>query len=409
MSWAPALLSMRPHVVAPWCGSLVLVAALGCEGADSAGETPTAAMRLPALAALGGGVDGAVVAQGQLEPAGGVLPVMAMVGDRVEEISVSEGDRVEVGQSLGRLQSLEVRQSELEVAQTQLEEARVNVASERRVAEANLEVARVELKKAELQLNQATERFRRAESEGGRLDLLRQRVTLAENRLEQMRQASEGPDADRLVSPASLNQQELEVRQARADWEAARHEAMEEIETGKLSIEVAKQEVEAAEVAIEAGKAAASLGSQERRIKLLELQVESAQLISPIDGQVLSVDAVPGASVTAQPLLQLADTSDMICRAEVNVADLRRIGPGSEARVSSPALPQPLRGTVRSISRMVGSPKLPSPSPMARVDWRSAEVIIGIEESDAAAASELVHLQVDVAIAATADTPPDSP
>lgn len=382
--------------------AFAILVAVGCGPRDTVDSERNHASRMPALAALGTGLPGAVVAQGRLEPAGGVLPIMAPIGDRLVELTVVEGERVEAGQRLGQLQSLELRQRELAIAETQLEEARARIASEQRVAEAKLEVARVELSKAELQLAQATERLRRAEAEGGRLDLLRQAVTLAENKLEQLRRASEDPAAGRLVSSAVLDQQELEARQSRATWEAGRQEAMEGIETGKLSVEAARRELLAAELAIESGQIATPLGSLELQVKLLELQVDAVQLISPVRGRILSVDVTPGESITARPILQLADTSEMVCRAEVNVADLRRIALGAEARVSSPALPRPLKGTVRSISRLVGSPKLPSPSPLARVDWRSAEVIIGILDPDVAVAAELVHLQVDVAIGATA-------
>lgn len=374
------------------------VLSVGCDGGKEA-LRPTAT-RLPAIEALGSEIDGAVVAQGTLEPARGVLPVMGPVGDRLVELSVSEGDTVEAGEELGRVRSLEVRSQELRVARTQLEEARGRTESERRVSEAKLEVARVELSKAELQLKQAEERFDRSEADGGRLDLLREAVELAENRLEQLREASRDSGAGRLVRSSDVNQQELEVRQARASWEAARQEAVEGIESGKLSVEAAGMELKAAELTAEAGQSATPLESLEQKVELLELQLEAIRLVSPIDGKVLSVDVTPGESLSTRPIAHVADTSEMVCRAEVNVADLGRISVGREARVSSPALSRPLSGTVRSISRMVGAPKLPSPSPMARVDWRSAEVVIEIRGEDVPLAAELVRLQVDVAIAA---------
>ena len=50
-----------------------------------------------------------------------------------------------------------------------------------------------------------------------------------------------------------------------------------------------------------------------------------------------------------------------------------------------------------------GSPRLPDPNPLARVDWRSVEVVIKLDEEGASKAADLINLQVEVAIAT--DTP----
>ncbi len=90
----------------------------------------------------------------------------------------------------------------------------------------------------------------------------------------------------------------------------------------------------------------------------------------------------------------------MIVRAEVNVVDLQRVHVGAKATLTSAALLKPLTGKVKSISRLVGTPRLPNPNPMARVDWRSAHVVIEIDEASVEAAAQRIQLQVDVAIAA---------
>lgn len=388
-----------------WLAGLL---AIGCDRADVS-DAPPPELALPSVAALGESPGGVVVAQGTLEPAGGVLPVMAPVGDRVVSVGVAAGDSVETGQTLAELQSLAARRSELALARTQLSEAEAKATSERAVASARLDVAKVALRQAELQLQHARERFRQAESDGGQLDLLRQAATLAEKQLQQLRRAAEDPSAGRLVSTTRLEEQQLEVSQARAEWQAAQQAAVQEIEQGELAVEAAKREIAAAELAIEAGQVASSLESLRQRVELLELQVAAVELTSPMDAAVLSVEIQPGEAVTAQPLMHLADTGDMVCVAEVDVADLPRVSIGATAKMSSPALPQPLTGEVRAISRLVGAPKLPTPYPMAAADWRSVEVTIGVAEEDRELAAAWIHLPVDVAIAARSDAPPASP
>ena len=380
------------------CVGLAIAALLGCEQADNRRADESIGQRLPALAALDAEAGEVVVAQGQLEPASGVISIMAPAGDRVAAITVSEGDSVSQGQVVGRLTSLEAREAELAVAEAQLQEARQRLASELSVGRAQLEAAKIELRKAELQLAQGTTEFERAEASGGRLALLQERVELAENKLQQLRRAADDPTAGRLVTASSLEQQELDVRQARSEWQSARQDALQTIETGKLSVEAAKQELEAARLALEAAETATPIKSLEGQVELLRLKRDATQLTSPIDGTVVAVHAVAGQATTGGPLIQVADTEEMICRVELNVADLQRIQIGSPARMSSPALAPILAGTVASISRMVGAPQLPNSYPMAAADWRSAEVIVALtDESDQEAAS-LINLQVDVAI-----------
>lgn len=382
----------------------VIVSSIGgCDSGDSSDFRSAVAPTLPALAALGSGVEGAVVAQGRLEPADGVVPVVAPVGEKLVSLDVDVGDIVRRGQTLGELKMLEAKKQELAAAEIQLEETQTRAEGERAVAQAKLDVAKIELRKAELELAQAMERFELAEAKGGQLDLLRQGVVLAENKLQQLRDASGDPTAGRLVSTANVDRQELEVDQARAEWQNARLDAQQKIEGGKLSVEAASQDLKAAELAIEAGKVATPLRSLRQQIELLELQLDAVRLVSPIEGTVLAIEVTPGAAVTSGPILYLANTSRMVCRAEVNVAELRRIDIGAEATISSPALSRTLRGSVASVSRIVGSPTLQNPYPMARVDWRSAEVMIDITEQDRPLAAELIHLQVDVAIAADGD------
>lgn len=387
---------------------ILMVAIAGCDRGSTNDDRVSNPPRLPALTALGPQVTSAVVALGKLEPAGGVLPILVPAGDRIAKLNVAEGDSVSRDQIIAVLESLTARETELSVAETQLREARERAAAERDVAEAKLEVAKIQLEKAELELEQAEQRFRRAKKSGGALDLLDQQVKLAEAKLIQFRAASTDPSAGELVSQTTLNQQELVVSKARAESESARADASQSIERGRLSVESARRELEAAQKAIASGEASTAFASLEQQIELLRLQVEMVKIRSPIDGVILSLDATTSQATTGAPLMHVADLSQMICRAEVDVSEIRQFEIGAQVKISSPALDQPLTGKVESISRMIGSPQLPSPYPMGRVDWRSAEVIIAIDPEGNEAASRFIHLQVDVAIEAAERVDPNA-
>lgn len=380
-------------------GPVVALTTIGCDSTPAPPPPADAPTRVPALAALGTEIDQAVLAQGQLKPAGGVLAIPGPPGDRLESLEVQQGDQVQAGQVLGRLASQAAREGELAVARAKRQEAETTAEAEQRVAMAKLDVAKIELEKARLKLQQAKDELRIAEENGGRLGLLQQELQLAENKLQQMRSAAEDPTGGRLITSSNLEQQQLAVDQARADLAAARAEARSAIDAGELAVRAAEQELRAAEVAIESGKAALPLASLDEQLKLLELQLASSRLVSPSDGTVVAVHQSPGQPTTGQPILQIADLSEMICEAEVNVSQLAKIRTGARATITSPAFEGALEGTVQSISRLIGSPQLPNANPMARVDYRSGRVTIQIKPEDVARAAQLIHLQVDVAIA----------
>lgn len=396
-----------PPPAARWLSATIGVAllALGCGGLLGCDRERWAAgggepQLLPVVAALDAPPGEVVLAQGQLEPAGGVIPIIAPQGDRIEELAVAAEDSVTAGMVVGRLAGRATREAELAVAATQLEEARERRRAAAAAAKAELEVAAVGVKRNERQLRRAKASLARAQAPGGELELLERRLQLAEEKLAQLRQAAAEPQSRRLVGATAVQQQELAVEAARAELESARREAEGAVEAAQLVLEASQKELRAAELAIESASATAPLESLAKQVDLLELRVQQAELVSPISGTVLAVDMSAGEPTTGMPVMRVADTSQMICRAEVPVAELPRIAIGAEAKMTGGGLSEPISGRVASISRVIGSPGLPSPSPLARVDWRAADVVIDIAPADAERAAQLINARVDVAIRA---------
>jgi HlyD family secretion protein len=339
-----------------------------------------------------------IVAQGQLEPERGVLAVMAPPGDRVAKIAVVEGDPVSPGDLLVELESLRAKNIELDVAQTKLAEGRDQIEAEKAAANARLQVAQSKLKQAETQLRQSRSKLQVAESSGGSLDLLRRAAELGDRKLDRLRSATEDPSTMRLVSDNKLEEESLRISETRAQYEIARRDANDAIESAELAVLAAKQEIVAAEKSIAAAEASGSLASLEKQIELLQLNIETAHLTSPTSGRILSVNAMVGQATTTMPLMHLADTSKMICVAEVNVADLGTVRIGQEAEIHSPGLARTLRGTVTRVQQMVTMPTMPSPFPMEPVDRHTAEVNIAISPEDTEAAAARIRMQVNVKI-----------
>ncbi len=379
--------------------AVLALAFFGCRR-ESSPSSSQELLQLPVIAALNAPPGTVVLAQGQLEPAAGVIPIVAPVGDRLESIDVDEGSPVTVGKELATLAGAALRQAELAVAETQLAEGKLQSTAQLATAKAKLEVARIGVTKNEMQLTEARATLQRASAEGGELDLLQRKAALATEKLNQLRVAAAEPDSRRLVNESVVQQQELVVEAALAELDAAQRNGQSAVEAASLLVEASKAELNAAELQIESTSALAPLGSLEKKVDLLRLQVSSSKLKSPINGVVVAIDMAPGQPTTGMPVMRLADTSKMICRVEVPLAEIARVSLQAPVKMVASGLSEPLSGKVASISNIIGPPRLPNPNPMAQVDWRSALIIVEIDPQDAPRAAKIIQGQVDVGILA---------
>lgn len=122
--------------------------------------------------------------------------------------------------------------------------------------------------------------------------------------------------------------------------------------------------------------------------------LERAYVRSPIDGTVLDVHAREGERVGPEGILELGRTDRMYAIAEVFEDDVGRVRQGQRARVSSPALPKDLGGTVDWIHLKVAKQDALGTDPAARKDARVVEVEIRLDESEVAAS--FTNLQVEI-------------
>lgn len=129
-----------------------------------------------------------------------------------------------------------------------------------------------------------------------------------------------------------------------------------------------------------------------------EADLELSTVRSPLDGQILEIHARQGERVGPEGIAEVGETSAMVAIAEVYEADIGRVRVGQPARVTSPALAEPLLGRVERIGLKVGKKDVLSTDPVADADARVVEVEIHLDEPAAAAA--LTNLRVDVVIEA---------
>ena len=116
----------------------------------------------------------------------------------------------------------------------------------------------------------------------------------------------------------------------------------------------------------------------------------------------------PLSRAATQPLLQVADLSNLVCNAEVEVADVPLLQDKRKAVISGRAFHEKhLEGKIERVRNLVGSAKLRPIDPRQNVDRSVTTVVIGIDAKEAReslggtakdAATALMGLQVEVEI-----------
>jgi HlyD family secretion protein len=396
-------------------------------------------------------IDGAVqsrpreiYALGQLEPAGGIISISAIPGERLLALDpdVVESQREPANGILGLLASYDLGKAQLTGLLKKKELAEKNQLHQMAVAEA-------QKKQAEASLAQANAKLVELELQAMKLQVLDAASQLAISEYTQL-------EALRAEDPALVTEHQLKKRANEMDtaladfrianesYESAKNAADKTVAAAQANIEVADLTLKQLEQKFEVQSVAQEIAVAQETLKrsvllspsvspdTLEnvLAVEAVQ-DHPSDSQdsrgpltVLKVFLRPGEFVTQMPILQLGDLSKMVCIAEVYEADVKDLHLGQAAVIRSPAFAgkfadgiDPEKGTrtggmagkIERIGNVIGSPGLANRNPLAPADRSVVEVRVAIDDAEAIAeAARRVGLQVTVEFAlpeSQADTP----
>jgi|694.fasta_scaffold21805_4 HlyD family secretion protein len=332
-----------------------------------------------------------VIAQGKLQPIGGVVNVFAPPGVKISELLVAEGAAVEAGRELLRYTGQRSLELQVALAASRTGDLKLELQQQLLAAEGSVTSAKAAAQSAELNLEQAAVE--------PALTTERDRLELARQRLKGLQQLAEDPDTQQLISPLTVAEQKLELETAERELQRAERKLEATKQSLHLALDVSRQNLEAAEKVLElARQALNATRSAELSEQIAEQQLSESRLMAPVSGQVLRVMARQGEAVGAAPVMQLGAVGTLECLAEVNDSLVGKVKLGQPCKILSPALPRPLRGTVSEIGRFVGTPALRDPDPLALVDRRAVEVKIAISSDDVPAAKDLLNLQVTVEI-----------
>jgi multidrug resistance efflux pump len=308
------------------------------------------------------------------------------VTGRLAELLVSEGDTVEVGQTVARLgqtdwqQKVDEAQAALELAQAQLAQAKVGARPE------EIAAAREALAEAQAGVSAARGNLASAQAELARLEAgaKPEELVAAKASMDKAAVALElaQSEYDKIAWQSGLGatQQAMTLRQASDDYEIAkanyeglgRGATVEELDIARAAVEAARAQVDVAQA--QAGQAKAQLdlllaGPTAEAIAVAEAQVQQAQtalegarialektvLVAPLTGTVGTVMIEEGETVMAGTLvLLMGDLSALQVETDdLSEVDVIEVAVGQEVKVSVDALPDlELHGRVSEIAPM---------------------------------------------------------
>ncbi|MDX1644828.1 MAG: HlyD family efflux transporter periplasmic adaptor subunit, partial [Thermoanaerobaculia bacterium] len=146
----------------------------------------------------------------------------------------------------------------------------------------------------------------------------------------------EHAEAEIEVAKTEIVRVEAELANARREMQRST-----ELSRGQVAPE-ADREFWEGEVAV----LEAELAGARAELASAESELERSRVYSPLAARVLEVHTWPGERVGEQGILEVARTDRMVAVAEVYETDIGRVRLGQRATVTSPALSEPLTGTV---------------------------------------------------------------
>lgn len=285
------------------------------------------------------------------------VDVVSRIGGIVAEIPVQEGDLVQKGQVVARLDPKELR--------FQVEQARASASTQRvQVEQARVTLATQEARLAQLlagpppeQVRQAEEQVRQARAN---LEYSRQQLRRAEDLYTQGFVSGQAVEAARL----DVVLQDTRLRSAEEQLNLLRRGPRPE------EVEVARKQVEQAEVALR--QTQSQLAQDEVTLRQAQALVAESTVRAPAAGTVGRRFVDPGATVTpSTPLLQLIDIDPILITFPVAERETAFIRSGMAVTVRADAVPdRSFQGTVVTIS------------PVLAAATRTADVKIEVSNPD---------------------------
>ncbi|MFC2013200.1 HlyD family secretion protein [Chloroflexota bacterium] len=269
-------------------------------------------------------------------------------GGKVDKIFLKEGDKVNKGDVLARLDTGDTGVLELAEAQAQVSLTQAQLALTGQVLA--LSQAEVNVINAEIALEKVEDSWLDTISAGTS-------VKQAERRLEWA--LEEKPQDNEKIERAEETVKEAWKRFFRL---ASEYTEAEEVTAKEMELELAKESVKHTQQAVELARQTVELAQISLEQARKDLEEEVATIIAPFDGTVAKVGVKEGeflspATYTGTTIIEIIDLRYMELTARVDELDVVKVKIGQEAMVSVDAMPgMKLEGRVTFISPVAREP-----------------------------------------------------
>lgn len=279
---------------------------------------------------------------GRVEGQSDVINVGAGADGILTAVLVQEGQQVKAGQVIALVNCREI-ESQIDEARVLAEKARQNRlrllrgsrSEERLKAAAETAVAEAQFKQAQLQYERVAQLFKTAVISKEELDKAARDLAVAEATLR-----------------ATKNQQDL---------------------------------VNAPPLPEELARAASEVAVAEEQARTAKARLDKCTVKAPLSGTVLRTFLKAGESVSTvfpQPIVSVADTTQIRVRAEVDERDVGRVYVGQSVVVLADAYPdKKFAGRVSSVGAVMGRKKVRTGDPAEKSDRDVLEVLIDLDET----------------------------
>ena len=309
-----------------------------------------------------------VVGLARVMPRGDVSIVAAPYGSgdaRVAEILVAEGDWVEQGAVLARLDNRSALESAVLTAEANLAVREATLMQTRAAVEASRDEAQATLDQAVANAAEATTTLARTEE-------LFQRGVATQATLDSVRTAEAAA--------------RLAVARAEATLRRFAALALDD----QPDVIVARRNVDAARAELARAR----------------LDIERSTVVAPIAGTILDIHATAGERPPAGGIMEMGDTRQMMAEVEIWQDRIRNVQPGQPAELVAAALGQSLQGRVEQVGLTVGRQGLISDDAAENKDARVIRVLVALDGPSSERAARLTNLEVVARIDTKSRTAP---
>jgi HlyD family secretion protein len=335
-----------------------------------------------------------VTALGRVEPEGEVIKLSApasMEKLRVDQLLVKEGQRIRYRQVIAILDNHKRLQVALKQAQQQVKIARANLAQVKSGAKAGaIATQKASISRVKAQFV--------GDSTALKATIARLEVELQNAKTEYQRYNSLYQEG--AIAASTLDSKRLTLDSAQQQLNESKANFSRILRTGPEQINEAEATLnQIAEVRpTDIQEAKARLDSSIIDVEKAKTDLEYTYVRSPLNGQVIKINAKEGEAIGDQGIADLGRTGQMYVVAEIYETDIAKIKLNQIATITSDSLEGKLIGQIDHIGLQINKKDALNTDPTADIDARVVEVKIRLNPQDSQRVKALTRLNVKVSI-----------